>query len=83
MNQRPGTIRRAGWSVLAMLGLMALQVTLGFFAGDPDDGTTGPLNHLVSSSTASRMTELHGIVFYLILAMIVLHLGAIIYYRVV
>jgi cytochrome b len=72
-----------GWSVLAMLGLLALQVTLGFFAGDPDDGTTGPLNHLVSSSTASRMTELHGIVFYLILAMIVLHLSAIVYYRMV
>lgn len=72
-----------GWSVLAMLGLMAAQVSLGLFSGDPDDGTTGPLNHLVSSSTASRMTDLHGIVFYLILAMIVLHLGAILYYRVI
>lgn len=72
-----------GWSVLALLGLMALQVALGLFAGDPDDGTTGPLNHLVSSSAASRMTELHGVVFYAILAMIALHLAAIIYYRVV
>jgi len=72
-----------GWSVLAMLGLMALQVSLGLISGDPDDGTTGPLNHLVSSTTASRATQLHGVVFYLILAMIALHLAAIVYYRVV
>jgi cytochrome b len=72
-----------GWSVLALLGLMALQVALGLVAGDPDDGTTGPLNHLVSSTTAGRATELHGIVFYVILAMIALHLAAIVYYRVI
>ncbi|KPH60283.1 MULTISPECIES: cytochrome b/b6 domain-containing protein [Novosphingobium] len=72
-----------GWSVVVLLGLMALQIALGLFAGDPDDGTTGPLNHLVSSTAASRVTDLHETVFYLILAMIVLHLAAIVYYRVI
>lgn len=72
-----------GWSVLALLGLMALQVTLGLFAGDPDDGTTGPLNHLVSFSTYDFATEAHEVVFNLIVAVVVLHLAAIVFYTLV
>jgi len=72
-----------GWSVLALLGLMALQVTLGLFAGDPDDGTTGPLNHLVGFSTYDLATEAHEVVFNLIVAVVVLHLAAIVFYTLV
>ncbi|TCM19666.1 cytochrome b [Novosphingobium sp. PhB165] len=72
-----------GWSVIALLGLMGLQVTLGLFSGDEDDGAVGPLNHLVSFRTADRASNLHGLVFYAILALIALHLAAIVYYRVV
>lgn len=72
-----------GWSVLALLGLMTLQVALGLFAGDPDDGTTGPLNHLVSFSTYDLATEAHEVVFNLIVAVIALHLAAIAFYTLV
>ncbi|WP_395390979.1 cytochrome b/b6 domain-containing protein [Novosphingobium sp. BL-8A] len=72
-----------GWSVIALLGLMSLQVTLGLFSGDEDDGVTGPLNHLVSFTTSDRATSLHGVVFYLILALIALHIVAVLYYRLV
>ena len=72
-----------GWSVVLLLGLMSLQVALGLVSGDEDDGVTGPLNHLVSFTTADRATELHGIVFYLILALIAAHIGAVLFYRVV
>lgn len=72
-----------GWSVIALLGLLSLQVTFGLFAGDEDDGVTGPLNHLVSFTTADRATQLHGLGFNLILALVVLHVGAVLFYRVV
>jgi cytochrome b len=72
-----------GWSVVLLLGLMSLQVALGLVSGDEDDGVTGPLNHLVSFTTADRATGLHGIVFYLILALIAAHIGAVLFYRVV
>lgn len=72
-----------GWSVVLLLGLMSLQVALGLVSGDEDDGVTGPLNHLVSFTTADRATDLHGIVFYLILALIAAHICAVLFYRVV
>lgn len=69
-----------GWSVLALLGLMLLQVGLGLFSGDPYDGATGPLNHLVGVMTADQATELHEVGFNVLVALIVLHVGAILYY---
>ena len=72
-----------GYSVLALLTLLVMQVGLGVFAGDPDDGATGPLNSLVSVVTADRATQLHETVFYILLSFIALHLIAIGYHRLV
>jgi cytochrome b len=72
-----------GWSVLALLGFMSVQVGLGLFAGDPDDGTTGPLNNLVSYATTDRITDLHEWLFNLLVGFILLHLAAIVFYRLV
>lgn len=69
-----------GWSTLALLGAMLVQVSLGLFSGDPYDGMTGPLNPLVGALTADRLTDLHETFFYVVLGFIVLHLGAIVYY---
>jgi cytochrome b len=69
-----------GWSTLALLGAMLVQVSLGLFSGDPYDGMTGPLNSLVGALTADRLTDLHETFFYVVLGFIVLHLGAIVYY---
>lgn len=71
-----------GWSTMVLLGAMFLQVSLGLFAGDPFDGATGPLNSLVGVSLADTITELHEIVFWIIVGLIALHLAAICYYAV-
>lgn len=71
-----------GWSVIALLTLMCLQVGLGLVSGDPDDGSAGPLNHLVGFEFAYDATEWHsGLVFNLILVFVGLHLAAIAFYR--
>jgi cytochrome b len=71
-----------GWSTMVLLGAMLLQVSLGLFAGDPFDGTTGPLNSLVGVSLADTITELHETVFWVIAGLIALHLAAICFYAV-
>ncbi|QDH35169.1 cytochrome b/b6 domain-containing protein [Porphyrobacter sp. YT40] len=71
-----------GWSTVALIGVMLLQVSLGLFAGDPYDGMTGPLNPLVGVLTADTITEIHEAFFNVVAALIVLHLAAITYYAV-
>lgn len=70
-------------SVLAMLGVLALQIGLGLFAADEDGLEAGPLAHHVSFDTAERIAELHEALFNVILAMAALHIIAILYYLVV
>lgn len=72
-----------GWSVVALLGLLAVQVGLGLVTQDTDGIQSGPLNHLVSYDTAELARELHEAVFTVILAFVALHLAAIGYYRVI
>jgi len=71
-----------GWSTLALLGALLLQVSLGLFAGDPFDGATGPLNALVGVATADTLTELHETWFWAIAGLVALHLAAITFYAV-
>lgn len=71
-----------GWSTLALLGAMLVQVSLGLFAGDPFDGMTGPLNPLVGVTLADAITEVHEAFFNVLAGLIVLHLAAITYYAV-
>ncbi len=71
-----------GWSTIALIGAMLLQVSLGLFAGDPYDRMTGPLNPLVGVLTADTITEIHETFFNVVAALIVLHLAAITYYAV-
>ena len=80
---RPGKIGHnplGALSVLALIGALLTQVSLGLFAGDPYDGATGPLNSLVGVMTADTVTELHETFFYVLVALIALHLGAIVWY---
>jgi cytochrome b len=71
-----------GWSTLALLGAMLVQVSLGLFAGDPFDGMTGPLNPLVGVALADSITELHETFFWVIAGLVGLHLAAITFYAV-
>lgn len=71
-----------GWSTLALIGAMLVQVSLGLFAGDPFDGMTGPLNPLVGVTLADTITEVHETFFWVIAALVGLHLAAITFYAV-
>ena len=68
-------------SVVALLALLGLQVGLGLFAQDTDAVSSGPLNHLVSWDAATAASDAHGIVFNVLLAIIALHVAAILFYR--
>lgn len=69
-------------SVVALLSAMLVQVGLGLFAGDPFDGPTGPLNSLAGVTTADLVSESHEVFFYVVVALIIVHLAAIAYYAV-
>jgi cytochrome b len=69
-----------GWSVIALLGLLAVQVALGLFAQDIDGIESGPLSYLVSYDQADLAREWHEVVFNLMLAVVALHVIAIVWY---
>jgi cytochrome b len=69
-----------GWSVAAMLLVLATQVGLGLFVSDEDGLNTGPLSHLVSYESARTLADRHETMFYVLLALIVVHIAAIVYY---
>ena len=68
-------------SVLAMLGLLMLQVGTGLLADD-EISSTGPLNKYVANATGLLATGWHkNVGQWLLLALVALHLGAIVFYR--
>lgn len=69
-------------SVWAMLLVLALQGTLGLFAAD-DISFSGPLAHLVSNDTVSMLTGWHKLGKALVITLVLLHVGAVAYYRLV
>lgn len=69
-------------SVFALLGLLALQVATGLVADD-EITTRGPLNALVSEDTAKQATSWHAdIGQWILVALITLHVAAIVFYKV-
>jgi cytochrome b len=68
-------------SVLAIFAAVAVQVGLGLVAQDGDGIYAGPLSRLISSDSSDRARDLHETWFNVILALIVLHVAAIAYYR--
>lgn len=67
-------------SVLALLGLVALQAGLGLFAIDEDGFEGGPLSDSIDFDLARQIAEAHEITFRLVQGLVVLHLAAILYY---
>jgi cytochrome b len=68
-------------SVLVLLAAVAVQVSLGLISEDEDGLYLGPLAKLVSIDTSDKARDIHERGFNVILALIVLHLLAILYYR--
>jgi cytochrome b len=69
-----------GWSVVALLMALAAQVGLGLFSVDEDSVEAGPLSSLVSFDTGRAIAHLHHRLFWVLVALIVLHLAAIAVY---
>ena len=68
-----------GWMVLAMLACLGVQVGTGLFSND-DVLTKGPLAYHVSKATSDWLSHIHSVNFYVLLALIALHILAILAY---
>ena len=71
-----------GWMVLVMLALLASQVGTGLFSND-DIASQGPLAHHIPKDTSNWLTGLHGTNFWILLAVIGLHVAAVLAYAAV
>lgn len=72
-----------GWSVVAMLGAIIALVTAGLFSVDVDGLESGPLADYVSFDTGRAAAEVHEVMFNVILALVALHVAAIVFYLVI
>jgi len=71
-----------GWSVLALLTVLAAQVVSGLFAVDVDGIESGPLSSMVSFDQGRFAAHAHHWSFWALEALVVLHLGAVLFYLV-
>jgi len=69
-------------SVVALLLATAVQVGLGLVSTDEDGFNQGPLANIVSLDASDSARELHEVMFYVLLALIALHIAAILFYRI-
>ncbi len=67
-------------SVVALLGLLSLQIGLGLFAQDSDGLFAGPLAGLVDFETSDAATEWHEALFNILVGLIGLHIAAVLFY---
>lgn len=66
-------------SVFALLGILIFQASSGLVAND-DIAFEGPLYALVSKSTSDWLSSLHRQAFWPIVVLVVLHIGAVLFY---
>ncbi len=72
-----------GWSVVAMLSALALQIGLGLFSVDEEGFESGPFAHLLAFDTSRTVESLHEKLFWVLVGLIVLHIAAILWYLLV
>jgi Cytochrome b len=71
-----------GWSVLAMLGLLIVQVVTGLTADPKDYINVGPLaGYVPESFSVDLAPQIHEVVSTLLLIVVVIHVGAIVFYK--
>ena len=68
-----------GWSVLALLLALLIQVATGLFAND-DIITEGPLYVWVSKAVSDWLTRVHRINRFVVVALVATHLSAVLFY---
>ena len=85
LRSAPNAVRTLGHnplgslSVFALIGLVSLQVATGLFAND-DIASEGPLAKYVSNATSGLLTSIHHLNEKLLIATVLLHIGAIVFY---
>lgn len=79
----PGHNPIGGYSVIAMLLALSVQIGTGLFATDVDGLESGPLSFLVTFEQGRSAAQIHEISFNILLALIALHVLAIAFYVVV
>jgi len=67
------------FSVFGLLALISIQITSGLLSND-DIAFNGPLSGLISKALSDKLSGLHEFTFGLLIALIVLHLAAILFY---
>ena len=67
-------------SVVALLGLVAVQVGLGLFSSDEDGLLLGPLSGLIGEDASEEVTDLHDDMFDVLLVLIGIHVAAVLFY---
>lgn len=85
-GRQTGTVGHSpigGWSVAALLTLMATQIGLGLISQDVDGLFSGPLNHLVTFETGDTAREWHEWLFNILLGLVAVHIAAILFYLLV
>ncbi len=71
-----------GWSVVAMLSALAAQAATGLFLVQEDYGFQGPLARHVSGAVSDRLGAIHEANFWVIAALVALHVAAVVFYAV-
>jgi len=68
-----------GWMIVALLACLLLQAGTGLFAND-DVMTEGPLYAWVSKETSDTLSKIHETNFYVLAALVAVHICAALYY---
>jgi len=77
--ERPGHNPAGGWSVIAMLTLLAAQGVTGLFNSD-DVSFEGPLVRALDRGSVDALAAWHEPNFWLLLALVALHIGTVLFY---
>ena len=77
----PGHNPLGALSVIALLALLAAQVTTGLLADPEDYVNVGPLAHMVDSATNRKASVWHERIAYTLLALVAVHVAVILFYR--
>ena len=72
-----------GWSVVALLVALAVQVGTGLFLVQEDFAFEAPLARHVSRAATQRLNEIHEVNFAVLATLVALHVAAVVFYAVV
>jgi cytochrome b len=78
--ETPGHNPLGGWSAMLLWILLVLQALTGTVGSD-DVLFTGPFHYVFDTSLSDRLSELHEVLFNVIVALVALHIAAIAYYE--